>query len=134
MSKRRFWLILSFSIILGIAMGFFIFKTFIISDAYSIDMYLNVGNTTSINVDTDAIHFATLRPGSGATKLIMIANDDRSRKIGIKAYGEFKDWLSYDRIIVIGQNQEKEAAITVNVPADAEYGQYKGKLKVNFYR
>jgi len=130
----RFWLILVFAIVISFGLAFLIFNTFIVADTYSFDMYLRVGNTTSINVDTDSIYFAGVRPGNSATKMIRIANDGIRRKVTLEAEGEFTGWLSYEKTEVMEANQEKEVAITVNVPDDAEYGNYKGKLEVCFYR
>ena len=134
MGKDRVWILLLAAVLFGLALAFIIFKTVIITDSYSIDMHVTIGNATGVNVATDAIYFGTIKPGNGVTKIITIENSEQRHKVVIKTSAKFSEWLHYEHILFMEPGEKKEIQLAAVIPKDAEYGIYHGKLKVNFYR
>ena len=134
MKKSKFWILLLAAILFGLALAFIIFKTVIITESYSIDMHVTIGNATGVNVATDAIYFGTIKPGNSVTKIITIQNSEQRHKVVIKTSAEFSEWIHYEPILFMEPKEKKEMQLTASIPKNAEYGTYHGKLKVNFYR
>lgn len=131
MDNKKFWIILLTSVILAFIIAFILFWIFV--DVHEYDMHLKVGSRTGINIDTDAIYFGTIKPGDGVTKKIMITNSGSARKVALKTTGELNQWIHYESSQEIGANEKKDISLTVNVPKDADLGEYKGKLRVYVY-
>lgn len=134
MNKNIFWILLLAAVLFALAIAFIIFNTFVITESYTLDMHLTIGNTTGVNVETDAIYFGTIKPGNSVTKIITIENSEQKHRVVIKTSDEFRNWLHYEPILIMEPGEKKEISLTAAIPKDAEYGTYQGKLKVKFYR
>ena len=136
MKKRKNNLLIN---ILLIFVGLIIISSiysFLILEVVSFDMHLNVENRAGFNVTDVSIEFGTVYPGGGGFKEIFIQNKEyKKTRVVIKAYGDLKDWVSVsDNNFILKQNEYKKLKVEVNVPYDAEYKQYYGKLKIIFMR
>jgi len=98
-----------------------------------LDMFLTVSNYTGFNVDTDAIYFGTIPPGGSGKRIIVLHNLDMNSEVLIKKEGNFVDWVVLDEDdFFMEANESKNVSIGVEVPANAEYRNYTGKLNIIF--
>lgn len=134
MIKNRFWILMLAAVLFALAIAFIIFKTLILTESYTLDMHLTIGNATGVNVATDAIYFGTIKPEDSVTKIITIENSEQKHKVVIEASGELREWIHYEPILFMGPGEKKELHLTAAIPKDTGYGTYHGKLKVKFYR
>lgn len=131
--------ILIFMLILALFFLFYSINRYFISNGVmqtkELDMFLTVSNYTGFNVDTDAIYFGTIPNGGSGKRIILLHNLDVNSEVLIKKEGNFMDWiLLEENNFFMEANESKNVSVSVRVPADADYGNYTGKLKIVFKR
>ena len=128
-------LILAGAIAISIAItatAFFIFPPY---ETRELGMYLRVSDYIGFNVSTAAITFGTIPPGGAGERNIVVDNfASGPRQVIIRAEGELAKWVFMgEKRFLIQGNESKTISIFVHVPADAEFGNYMGTLKILFF-
>ena len=100
------------------------------------DMYLTVGNYTGFNVDTSAIFFGTVSPGGRGTRNVIITNNaNATTRIELQTNGELARLVSFsNNSFSLAPGENSSVAVTATVPVDMPYGNYTGKLVIQYFR
>jgi len=98
-------------------------------DIQRIPIDVEVGYTVGINVDTDAFHFGRTSPGGSAWREFNIKNEkDYVQEVLIRFEGDVAYWMKPSlNNFTFGPGQTKKITLTVNVPENAEVGNYTGE-------
>jgi len=98
----------------------------------TIDVDFKVGNRIGINLDTDKLWFGMIKPGSSATRSLMVTNDyEFPISIEFLVKGELKNNLAFsENNIPINSKELKEISVTAYAPQDMPYGNYSSTIKV----
>jgi len=104
-------------------------------EAAQTKMYLTVtAEEYGLNVDTDALWFGSITPGSSSSRPVNISSS-RDSKVVIKATGELAKWIVVSKNnFKIATGEKAEVWIAVNTPTSAQTRDYEGLLTVYFYR
>ncbi|MFH1456050.1 MAG: hypothetical protein ABIF40_03815 [archaeon] len=100
---------------------------------HEIGMYLTVANYTGFNVDNDALYFGAITPAGIGTRMVNITNSNQISYVNLKAKGKLKHWVVLpENNFVMMPNENKIVEVSISVPESAAYGEYEGKLQINF--
>ena len=107
-----------------------------IYDVKEFDMDVYIGNTAGFNIDTDAVHFGIVPPGSGGERKIILKAGPLKTMVKIEAYGEIAGWIqASDNYFILEPNEGRDVTVFVAVPQNAKVPDYKkGKLRILFIR
>lgn len=95
-----------------------------------------VGDAIGFNVDTDAIHFGTLKKGSGSIpyRYFTVSNNGNiSRFVNFTLSENMGAWVKISAnhfILQPGENKQLKAEL--DIPSGLMYGTYNGTLKTSF--
>jgi len=99
------------------------------------DMYLTVDNYIGVNIDTSALFFGVIRPGGQGMRSLNITNHgNATTRVELQASGEMSDIVyvsSNSFSLAPGTNQTVN--VTAAVPIDMPYGNYTGKLIIQYF-
>jgi len=134
LSKVIILMFIAFLVSATITSLFYVF--YVITDIIEFDMDVEIGNKVGFNLDPDAIHFGTIFRGNKGMRYLTINHSkNRPIKIIIKATKGMGEWLDYsDNYFLLEKNNKKMIILTLNVPKDASFGKYYGKLRVYIKR
>jgi len=132
--KEKALIILILIIIISSLITYFIYNSLKPIEIQTIDMSLTVGDYTGFDVNTSSLIFGTAAPSSFIKRSVNITNiDENTHEIHIKATGDLKKWISISETeFILKKEESKEISIKANIPNDAEYREYEGKLKIIF--
>lgn len=120
--------VLIFIVILIIFM-FALKLTFFYIDKREFYTSLEISDKTGFDVNSSALIFGEVMPGSSSTKnLILTNNYNFPIKIETKVEGDIKRFLNFDKIIFADINETKKISISASVPFDDERKNYSGKV------
>lgn len=104
-----------------------------ILETWQYDMFLNVDNYTGFNVETSAIFFGTVKPGAMSMRNIQFENNNVTLKVVIFTEGDLAKWVYTDKnSFILNPSEKKTVTIKALVPKNAEFGNYNGKIIVQF--
>ena len=122
---RRYILSIIATVLLSVLVFGFLFSY------KEVDMFVKVDNYAGFNVDTSALYFGTIAPGNSAFRFLDFGSVNKVRVI-IIPFGKIKKWVSFSNNFILEGN--KSVKVTVDIPKNAEFGEYKGKLKLYFLK
>ncbi len=96
------------------------------------DMFVKVDDYVGFNADTSALYFGTVAPGNSAFRFLELNSVDKVRVI-IVPFGKIKKLVSFSENNFVLEGN-KSVKINVNIPKNAEFGEYSGKLKLYFLK
>ena len=99
--------------------------------------YLIVSDHAGFDVNKSYIHFGMLKPGESSSKNMLITNSgNESFKLQIKVSGNFMDWITVDlgKSRIISPGESRKIFFIADVPTNASYGNYTGKIAIIFRR
>ena len=133
MDKKKGVILLAV-VLINVIATILIYPYFYPADIKELDIYLKVSNYTGFNVDTSAVFFGAVARDGKASRDIIVANEDaKSHSVNIKIEGILKDWIIVsDNKFNLNPLQNKTVKLIVNVPSDAGYGNYTGKVRIIF--
>lgn len=101
-----------------------------------IPMHLTVGNYTGFNVDTSALFFGTVTKSGRSTRYVVVTNElEEPVMVLVEAAGELADWTTVsEKNFSLDRYGSKTISVSVNAPAQAQYGIYSGLLKFTFIK
>ena len=126
MGRRYILLIILIIVLLSVLVFGFLFSY------KEVDMFVKVDNYAGFNVDTSALYFGTIAPGNSAFRFLDFGSVNKVRVI-IIPFGKIKKWVSFSENNFALEGN-KSVKVTVNIPKDAKFGEYKGKLKLYFLK
>lgn len=131
-NKRKVTLFIVVLLVIGIVSLAYTFL--FASEIEEFDMYLTVGDYVGLNVDTDALYFGTIFPDGSGYRTLTLGNDGFfSKRVKIDVTGELRDWVwTAENNFILDRNENKEITVHVSVPKDAEFGNYTGRLRMEF--
>ena len=92
---------------------------------------LIIGDKIGFDLNTTALTFGMITFGSSSQRNLIIKNHyDFPIKIEFSAKGDIKKFLVFDKVVPIKVGEEKTIGINAINHADAEYGNYSGKIIV----
>jgi len=130
-NKRDVLLILI--IFLGIILLALIYLSFSVSvEKDELEIYLNVGNYTGVDLNTSALTFGTLAKSASASRNILITNENKkSMLVIISVDGQVKEWIDIsEKIFVLNADEIKAVKVIAEIPQNAEFGGYNGTIIV----
>ena len=133
MKKNQVIMILSIVVLFSIALVTFYFSFFTVKASKVYDMHVTVTEAIGFNLDADDsnIYFGKVSPGGSVTKTINITNTYKAPlKTLYKKSGEFAHLVSVPKQTIIQPGETYSAPITVNIPLNANYGNYTSKLRI----
>lgn len=132
--KEKAIIIIILVIIVASALSYTFYNQVRPNDVKVIDMRLNVGNYTGFDVNTSLLIFGTVVPGGSAKRTINIENiAEEEQKVEIVAEGELADWSYLSKNHFNLQTYEITSVdVTLYVPENATFGNYKGTLEILF--
>lgn len=125
MKQKMIFLILAVLLIVFLS-AYFLFPR----ETKSLAVQLKVGDVVGINLDTDAIYFGTIAPNGRGERDIFL-NTSYSAFVLITKEGELSRWVDVPLFVFLKKG--KRVTVSVDVPSDAEVGNYTGKLNLRFY-
>lgn len=118
--------------VLSISLTFLAYSLLLVKDVLVLDMHLEIGDRLGFNLDTDALYFGKVIPGtSSVTKFANVSNtEDYPVVVNIKMCGELGEWviISEDKFVLKG-GEVKELSLSALPPEGTPFGNYTGKLK-----
>jgi len=106
------------------------------SEIKELKIDLIVGNYTSINLDTDAIHFGTVKKGKVNTltrEVVINNNDNVPKKVRLFVKGDLSGLIQIsENNFILPPTENKTISITVIVNPERDYGTYEGMLRAVF--
>ena len=94
-----------------------------------------VGDHIGFDLSTKMVTFGMVPPSSTVSRHININNGEHKSKVHITASGELADWITVSANDFIFQSHEsKTIDVILNVPANAEFGEYTGTFEINFLK
>ena len=109
-------------------------KTNSIIEIREIDASLIVAENTGFDLDNKILSFGKVMPGSSATRQVELENNyGEGVIIRVYARGEIKKFVNSFRI-ELEKDEVKETSIAVNIPIDAKFGEYNGKIFIEARR
>jgi len=102
----------------------------------SLPIFFKVAPYIGIAVDKDKLHFGAVpRGGRSNKKFFLYNNDTFDKQVSISSEGIAPSWIviSNDKFN-LDSYENKTIFITVEIPDDAEYGNYTGNLNLTFRR
>ncbi|MFC1728652.1 hypothetical protein ACFLZ7_04300 [Nanoarchaeota archaeon] len=136
MKRNKFILILVLAIVFSIFLTKFIFYSFYVLDVQELDIYVDVidqDGAVGMDLSTDALRFSHMPLGTRATKWINVSTDVPT-KIIVQVSGNIQDFVYGNNSVILLPNEIKKLEVTMNIPLEAELGEYSGKLTVLFTR
>ena len=96
----------------------------------SVGMHLKVADYMGFNVDTDAMYFGTVGPGSVAERDLEVNNElSVPREVVVQLSGELAPWVKPDEgTFILAPNENRSIKFTASPPEDAEFGEYNGTI------
>ncbi len=96
------------------------------------DLKVEDADLIGVNSDIDALHFGTLPPASGGTRMINVSNNqDYNLKVEVILEGELAPWVTVTPNPLILEPQETFALVfEVSVPGGAEEKIYTGTIYI----
>jgi len=131
---KRYHYIIIISIV--VLFAFLVYYFMIPVETQEIPVQFAVGSVIGMSGDTDELYFGTVLLEGTSRKEISIENDE-TRLVRIKVQGVLKelDWVTItDNNFIIQPDETKYVNITISTPREVEYGNYSGKLIIEFYR
>ena len=97
-------------------------------------MFLIVDEKIGFDVDESYVHFGSVMPEGSSEKTIVLTNiHSEPLKVNMKTVGELSDWINItENNFILNEYAAKNVTLIANVPFNAEYGNYTGKLIVLF--
>jgi len=132
--KTKNILILFLLFALIFILGVFLFSNLIehISILEKQELYAEVivSDHYGIDINSSALIFGTISPGSSATRKLTITNDHKQKtNIEIFVEGEIKEFLQVsENDFNLEINESKKIVFTAIAPRDKEFGTYEGKV------
>ena len=106
-----------------------------IESVRTIPMDVRVEKSYGFNVDTDAVHFGSLPPGAGGTRIFSINGDNRQHTVEIISSGDIGQWVSISpREFNLAADETINVSVSVSVPRDASQGLHTGSLSIRMKR
>ena len=127
--------ILAGAVIISVIATVMVFHLVPSHETEELEMRLQVSDYVGFDVETSAIVFGTVPPGGMGQRDIIINNlADEPRNILIRAEGGLSEWVSVsENMFLVLANEEKPVSVHVQVPEDAEFGNYTGTMKIHFF-
>ena len=122
--------------VLSVILTLIFYSFYRVAFVQTVSMDLEVGDNVGFNLDTDKLHFGKTFPGGVLSRKITVGhNVDARLRAHIVPSGEIKEWvLVPENNFHLANREVKNLTVYVNVPEDAEYGNYTGTLEVFFQR
>jgi len=107
-----------------------------LEDYKELDVYVTVGDHLGFNIDTSDLFFGTIQPGASGKRSITLELDNCDKcKVNLKSSGSIKDWISIsENNFIIKKGEKKSLDIFLNIPNNAQYGNYTGRLMIYFWK
>jgi len=103
-------------------------------DQASIPMSLSVGTVIGVNVEGSTLVFGGLPRGAQSVKTLSLTNYKSTPvKIKTRVEGTLKTWTTAPAEITLAGDETKKIDVTVNVPENAEYGNYTSTFIFEIY-
>jgi len=119
-------------ILFSIGLTGIFYSLYMIKEVKEVDMLLKVSDVVGLNTDSDAIKFGIVPPAGIGTRTFILKNDyEIPLKTYIEISGDIKPFIRLeDNYFWLNPGEQKEIKIYADVPKDAEFGEYKGKMRV----
>lgn len=136
MNKGQMLLLLVALIFITAIITAMIFQSKDVVAVQTVPMDVKVGDSYAFNLDTDAIHFGRILPGTQGIRGFVLNNTkDIDVVAELTSEGEISLWVeASDQNVLVKANSARQINLTVTAPNDAEFREYKGTLKVVFRR
>ena len=117
----------------GLVLLFFSF--FAVYKVYVVDMFIEVADNAAFNIDDDSLHFGKGVPGNSNSRIIVLSHDyHKPLLVQFKSEGNISGFVGLPDDFYLEPGLGKEVAISADVPEDAVFGKYSGRLTVYFRR
>lgn len=129
-------MILLIAVFLSVGLTSLFYGLYIVMDVRDIPVSFEVSDRVGVDVDDQRLSFGKIPLDSKAKRTLVMKNDfNEDAKVELVFSGEIEDFMEVEESdIYLAKDEEKEFSIFVNVPSDAELGNYSGNLKVFFKR
>lgn len=101
------------------------------------DIIFKVGekNNVGFDIGTDALRFGTVPLGASASRNITIENNGNKAIVQLEVNENIKDWIILsENNFLLSPYENKTIIVQLEVPEQAETGNYTGTLKILFNR
>ena len=96
----------------------------------SVGTHVKIADYHGINLDRDAMHFGTLPPGGESWRKMNISTTG-PRHVVVNIYDD-QNWIS-TRYKTFELDGSREIKFIINIPEDAQTGNYTGIVEILFY-
>ncbi len=132
--KYKFFIFIILLVLLTLFIYIFIFlyymKDLEILHIQEMPIYVTVFDYVGINLDNSSLNFGTIMPGNNVVRQFTIINPF---KTDVLVSIDFKglSWIQInENYFILKQGELKNITITLSVPKDAKFGNYRGSMRV----
>jgi len=105
-------------------------------ETQELKMDVIVGNYTGINLDTDAVHFGTIKkedPALRMREVVIINSYNESKEVFLSVDGKLSKWAALsENHFILSPNENKSIEVTLKISSEIGSGTYYGILKAVF--
>ncbi len=96
----------------------------------TLDVNVKVGDHLGFNLDSDSLNFGTITPGGGSSRGLILESE-KPLMVHISFEGSISKWVvpSKNDFVLNGRDN---VSFSINVPPDANLGDYTGKVFIIF--
>jgi hypothetical protein len=133
-SSNKIIFILLFFFIILVGVIFFSYSARPL-DVKHINIVFIVEDSIGISASSSELDYGIIPPGLSSTKKITIHNPFDFEMIAkISVEKDLKEFIFGDWEVVVLPNESLEYPVRLQVPYDAEFGNYSGLLRIEFYK
>lgn len=136
MKLKNAVLILTIGILFSISVTFTTFLSANAPEILEIPIHFNVSSVMGFDVNASALNFGTIPPtGTGSRDIVIRNEDDYSKRVGIRFFGEAARWTyTENSSFILEPYERQEIPVKVSVPENAASGSYSGFARIYLTR
>lgn len=129
--RKKFTLLILVVLVVTLLISFIsLYNSFTILNIRSLNASLSVSNKIGIELNGTALKFGAVLPRGESKKTLILKNYyNFPVKIYLVPKGEIKKFVE-KQVIFLDVGEEKKVEIIAKVPANANYGNYDGKVLI----
>ncbi|MEM5814606.1 MAG: hypothetical protein QXD77_02215 [Candidatus Aenigmatarchaeota archaeon] len=135
MGKRNNTLLLAVAISAVLVLAYLACSQYFKPETTELQMSLTVGGRIGFDINTTALTFGTVPPGGASSRDVIVENKDAYDKTAsFSAEGSISRFVKLPPNIRIKAFSNATASVRAEVPANAEPGNYTGRLLIHLRR
>ncbi len=130
MNKKTLVILCMLITLIACFLTFFIFQKMSITQktVFSMDVKVTDNEIIGVNVDTDALHFGSLMPGSSSMREVIFNNVEEDSNVQVIKKGNISIFINGPEKILAKKGENLNVTYSAFIPENAKVGLYSGEL------